>query len=276
MNPHDNVVLKPFIDESGIKRRVEGLALEIEADFRGDEIMLIGALKGSFMFAADLVRALHRHRIPMVIDFVQVSSYGSKTVSSGHLSMTRDVSVEVEGKCILLVDDISDTGRTSRFLADRILAKKPRMVKTAVFLDKPARRAVPFTPDYAGFRVPDAFIVGYGLDYDNRYREQPGLSLVSFRDPGVERSFDFRIVNDVVFLQGIFDVAWIRETLAHWKGDLNLDFSELDAIGSDGLGLLRTVSETAEGSGHRVRLLDIPEKLRGRFIRTGLDKWIAG
>lgn len=278
MNPHDNVILKPFIDESGIKKRVEELAHEIEVDFRGEEIVLIAALKGSFMFAADLVRALHRHHIPMVIDFVQVSSYGSKTVSSGRLSMTRDVTVEVEGKCILLVDDISDTGRTSRFLADRIVAMKPRIFKAAVFLDKPARRVVPFNPDYTGFRVPDAFIVGYGLDYDNRYREHSGLSLVSFADRPAETSLTFRIANDIIFLRGILDeagVAWTRETLAHWKGDLNLDFSGLADVGPEGLDFLKTLSVAGDRTDRQVRFFKTPEKLRGKLIQAGLEKHIA-
>jgi hypoxanthine phosphoribosyltransferase len=278
MNVHPDIILKPFIDESGIKKRVEELAHEIEADFRGEEIVLIGALKGSFMFAADLVRALHRRRIPMVIDFVQVSSYGSDTVSSGRLSMTRDVTAEVGGKCVLLVDDISDTGRTSRFLSDHILARKPRLFKTAVFLDKPARRIVRFDPDYAGFRVPDAFIVGYGLDYDNRYRERPGLSLVSFGDREDEPFLSFWIENDVIFLKGNLDfagTAWIRETLVHWNGNLGLNLQELVDIGPEGLDLLRTVSNAAEQTDHHVRLIETPRKLRESLIFGGLEKRIA-
>jgi hypoxanthine phosphoribosyltransferase len=279
MNPHPDVILRPFIDESGIRRRVEELAREIEADFRGNEIVLVGALKGSFMFAADLVRCLYRQGIPMVIDFVQVSSYGSETVSSGKISMTRDVTTGIEDRLVLLVDDILDTGRTSEFLTNHLLAKKPKILKTAVFLDKPGRRVGSFQADYAGFRVPDAFIVGYGLDYDNRYREHPYLSLVSFRDREAERSFAFWIVNDVIFLQGRLDADgadWIRETLVHWKGNLNLNFKKLESIGSDGLDLLKTVSETAERSGHRVSLQRIPDKLRIRFIQTGMEKRIQG
>lgn len=279
MNSHPNVVLKPFIDESGILRRVEELAHEIEADFRGNEIVLVSALKGSFMFAADLVRHLHRHCIPMIIDFVQVSSYGSKTVSSGRISMTRDLTVDVENRCVLLVDDIADTGRTSEFLANHILAKKPRILKTAVFLDKPGRRIVSFSPDYAGFRVPDAFIVGYGLDYDNRYRENPYLSLVSFKDREIESSFAFWILKDVIFLQGRLDAAgaaWIRETLVHWKGNLNLNLAELDDIGSEGLELLKKLTEIAVRSDHQVSLHGIQERLREKFIQGGLGKQMDG
>ena len=278
MNPHPDVLLKPFIDESGIRRRVEELAHEIEADFRGNEIVLIGALKGSFMFTADLVRCLYRQGIPMVIDFVQVSSYGSETVSSGKVSMTRDVTTDIEDRSVLLVDDILDTGRTSEFLTNHLLAKKPRILKTAVFLDKPARRIGSFQADYAGFRVPDAFIVGYGLDYDNRYREHPYLSIVSFRDREADPSFAFWIVNDVIFLQGRLDaegVDWIRATLIHWKGNLNLNFERLDGIGAGGLDLLRTVSETAAQSGHQMCLREIPEKLRKDLIRGGLEKRIT-
>jgi len=278
MNPHPDVLLKPFIDESGIRRRVEELAHEIEADFRGNEIVLIGALKGSFMFTADLVRCLYRQGIPMVIDFVQVSSYGSETVSSGKVSMTRDVTTDIEDRSVLLVDDILDTGRTSEFLTNHLLAKKPRILKTAVFLDKPARRIGSFQADYAGFRVPDAFIVGYGLDYDNRYREHPYLSLISFKNREIESSFTFWVVNDVIFLQGCLDkmgADWIRETLVHWKGNLNLNLEKIDDIGPDGLELLKTASETAVRSGHRMYLRETPQKHRNIFIRGGLEESIA-
>jgi len=209
---------------------------------------------------------------------VQVSSYVSETVSSGKISMTRDFTTGIEDRLVLLVDDILDTGRTSEFLTNHLLAKKPRILKTAVFLDKPARRIGTFQADYAGFRVPDAFIVGYGLDYDNRYREHPYLSLVSFRDREVERSFAFWIVNDVIFLQGRLDTAgtaWIRETLVHWRGNLNLNFESLDEIGPDGLDFLKTLSVAAERTDQQVRFFKTPEKLRERLIKGGLEKQIA-
>jgi hypoxanthine phosphoribosyltransferase len=277
MNPHSNVMLRPFIDESGIRLRVRELAHEIEADFKGNEIVLIGTLKGSFLFAADLVRCLYRRGIPMVIDFVQVSSYGSKTVSSGNISMIRDVTADIEGRFVLLVDDILDTGRTIGFLTNHLLAKRPCVLRTAVLLDKPARRVGSFRADYAGFRVPDAFIVGYGLDYDNRYREQPGLSIVSFGDRGAESAFAFRIADDVIFLSGRLDAAgalWIRDTLIHWKGNLILNFEALDGIGPEGVDLLRTVSGASARTGQTLVLLKIPEKLRKVLIQGRLENQI--
>jgi hypoxanthine phosphoribosyltransferase len=278
MNPHPDVVLKPFIDEAGIQRRVGELVGEIAADFRGGGMVVVSVLKGSFMFTADLVRRLHGQNIPLVIDFLQVSSYGSRTVSSGRISMVRDLTTDIENQRVLLVDDILDTGRTSEFLRSHLLRKKPGILKSAVLLDKPGRRAVPFQADYVGFRVPDAYVVGYGLDYDSRYRELPYLSLVSFNDRNAEPVFEFRIVNDTIALEGSFDaegVGHIRETLLHWKGDLNLDLEKLDGIGHEGLGLIGTVSGKLTGSGRKMRLLGMTPVMRQAFIHGGLQALLA-
>jgi hypoxanthine phosphoribosyltransferase len=275
MNPHPNIILKPFIDEIDIRQRVEAMVGEIASDFNGDELIVIGVLKGSFMFLADLVRHLYRHGIPLLIDFMQVSSYGSDTVSSGKIVMTHDISTDIAGKCVLLVDDILDTGRTSDFLKNHLLDKKPAQLKTCVFLDKPKRRAVPFQADYVGFRVPDAFVVGYGLDYDNRYRERPSLSLVTFKDGGPGVPFGFSIRNNTVFLEGRLDSAGAEhasETLLHWKGNLNLDLSGLGDIDSAGLEMLLDVHKEVTQSGSRMRLFNLSPKIREAFVRAGFDK----
>ncbi len=132
------------------------------------------------MFLSDLVRMLYLQNIPLIIDFMIVSSYGSRRESSGNVKLIRDISVYIERKNVLLIDDILDTGRTLNFVAKHLIDKKPAVLKSCVFLDKTVPRAVDFKPDYVGFTVPDCFIVGYGLDYDGRYRELPHVSVLSF------------------------------------------------------------------------------------------------
>jgi len=132
------------------------------------------------MFAADLVRLLHLHKIPLQIDFITASSYGAGTESSGKVKLQHDISTDIAGKWVLLIDDILDTGRTMKAVSNHLLASKPAVLKTCVFLDKPERRVIPFQTDYVGFTIPDKFVVGYGLDYDNRYREYPYVATVSF------------------------------------------------------------------------------------------------
>jgi len=182
MSQERKAILNALIAEPDVKVRIGSLVEEIAADFGGDELTVIGLLKGSFMFMADLVRALYQHDIRLVIDFMLTSSYGPRTKSSGTVTMTRDIAVDIKGRPVLLVDDILDTGRTLAFATDHLLGKAPESLKTCVFLDKPDRRAVPFQADYVGFVIPDKFVVGYGLDFDSRYRELPYLSTLSFED----------------------------------------------------------------------------------------------
>lgn len=175
-------LLKPLFTESQIQERVVSLVREIAHDMHGDCLIVVGLLKGSFMFLADLVRHLHRQGIPLVIDFMSVASYGEGTESSGSIRLLRDITIELQDRNILLVDDILDTGRTLHFVQKHLMAHKPNFIKTCVFLDKPDRRVVPVKTDYVGFTVPDAFIVGYGLDHDNRYRELPYISIFPDKD----------------------------------------------------------------------------------------------
>ena len=183
-NQKHDVILKPLITEFDLKARVGNLVKEIASDYAGEgELVVIGLLKGSFMFMADLARLLYLHNVPLLIDFMLVSSYGSGTKSSGVVTVTRDITTDIEGKRILVVDDILDSGRTMTFAVTHLQKKGPATLKTCVFLDKPERREVDFHADYVGFQVPDKFLVGYGLDYDNRYRELPFISEVSFKNP---------------------------------------------------------------------------------------------
>ena len=166
--------------ERRIAARVRRLVEEICADHPSDPIVMIGVLRGSFIFIADLVRALHRRGRCAVIDFVTIESYGAGTTSSGKLKMVKGYRVEVRGRDVLLVDDILDTGRTLEFARRHLLRRGARSVRICALLDKPSRRVRPIEADYVGFRVPDVFVVGYGLDYAGRHRELPYIARVEF------------------------------------------------------------------------------------------------
>lgn len=172
-------ISKPLFKSGQIKQRIVSLAREIADDFRDAEPVVVGLLKGSFMFLSDLIRQIHQQDIPLFVDFMGVSSYGDSTESSGSVSLVLDVTMDVKDRPVLLVDDIIDTGRTLEFAQRHLMTKKPGLLKTCVLLDKPSRRAVSIQPDYVGFTVPDAFVVGYGLDYQGRYRELPFISILT-------------------------------------------------------------------------------------------------
>ena len=164
--------LKLMHSPEEIARRVRELGAQIDRDYRGEEIVVIGVLKGAAIFLSDLVRQL---RSPVRLDFVQLASYGSGNVSSGIVEMLKDVSVAIEGKNVLIVEDIADSGRSLSFLYQKLRDRHPRKLKVCVLLDKKERRVVPFEADYVGLDVPDVFLVGYGLDYAERYRNLPGI-----------------------------------------------------------------------------------------------------
>ncbi|MCR5220321.1 MAG: hypoxanthine phosphoribosyltransferase [bacterium] len=155
-----------------IARRVQQLGLQIDRDYKGEEIVVIGVLKGAVIFLSDLVRQL---RSPVRIDFVQLASYGSGQMSSGIVELLKDVSIAIEGKNVLIVEDIVDSGRSLAFLYQKLRDRNPRKLKVCVLLDKKERRVVPFEADYVGLDVPDVFLVGYGLDYAEKYRNLPGI-----------------------------------------------------------------------------------------------------
>ncbi|HSR88180.1 MAG TPA: hypoxanthine phosphoribosyltransferase [Pontiella sp.] len=178
MRAHD--VKEILIDKTAIAKRIDDLVDEISAGTVSDNLVVIGILKGSFMFLADLMRGLHRHNIHPRIDFLTLSSYGSDTVSSGLVRIIHDIHENIQGADILLVDDILDTGRTLAFTRKLFLERGACSVRSCVLLDKKAHRAVEFDADYIGFPIADHFVVGYGLDYDNLYRELPHIAKVNF------------------------------------------------------------------------------------------------
>lgn len=174
----DNDMAKILISEEEINARVEALAREIEAAYvnSGKKLVLLGILKGSVVFMADLMK---RIRIPVEIDFMKVSSYGGGTVSTRTVTILLDIRrKDLEGSDILIVEDIIDSGRTLSYLVDYLTLKGAASVKTCTLLDKPSRREVDFTPDFSGFVVPDEFVVGYGLDFDEQYRALPYVGVL--------------------------------------------------------------------------------------------------
>ena len=158
-----------------IHAAIDRLAAEIKRDYHDKNPILIGILKGSFVFMADLVRRLD---FPLEVEFINVSSYGSGTVSSGKVRMVKGLSSAIKGRHVLLVEDIVDAGYTISFLIDYLKRKKPASLKLCALTEKPSRRQVPVTIDYLGFTVPDKFIVGYGIDWDEKYRHLPDICFV--------------------------------------------------------------------------------------------------
>ena len=179
MRPHD--VKEILFDKAVIAERVDRLVDEMMEAGISDRLVVIGILKGSFMFLSDLMRSFHRHDVHPRIDFMTLSSYGSATESSGSVEIIHDIREDLTGMDILLVDDILDSGRTLQFTRKLLQDRGVRNVRTCVLLDKKARRAVDFEADFTGFEVDDHFVVGYGLDYDNLYRELPYIAKVAFR-----------------------------------------------------------------------------------------------
>ena len=167
-------IARVLITEAQILRRIRALARDIERDFRGREMVIVSLLNGTVMFLGDLIRHLS---LPLRLDFMGVSSYGAGT-TPGEMVFTKELRLDVRGRDVLVVDDILDTGRTlSRVLA-KLRALKPRRIRVCVLLDKPARRVEPVRADYVGFRIPDVFVVGYGLDYAERYRNLPFVGVL--------------------------------------------------------------------------------------------------
>ena len=168
-------ILDPLFSPVQIATEVERLAAEIDRDYQGRELLLIGVLKGSLLFLADLMRHL---RAPVRIDFVRLASYGSEAHSSGLVELRKDLEMPVGGRDVLIVEDIVDSGHTLEFLYTRLQLRKPRSLRICTLIDKRRRREVPIEADYVGFSLEDGFLVGYGLDYDELYRNLPGIYLL--------------------------------------------------------------------------------------------------
>lgn len=166
---------KVLLSEEEIAAKVKELGAQIAKDYADKNPLIVSVLRGSFVFMADLVRAID---VPCTVDFMSVSSYGSSTTSSGEVKITKDFDVSIEARHLIIVEDILDSGRTLSYLMKTLKARGAASIALCTFLDKPERRVVPVEVAYKGFTVPDAFIVGYGLDYDQRYRNLPYVGVL--------------------------------------------------------------------------------------------------
>ena len=167
--------LRVLISDARLHRRIKQLAREIRRDFPKDELHLVGVLKGSVFFLADLARELGGE---VSFDFIGVSSYGSGTDSTGEVRLTKDLDVSIESRTVIIVEDILDTGLTLRYLLHVFEERKPKHLRTIVLLDKVERRIADVKAEYTGFAIPNEFVVGYGLDYDQRYRNLPTVCIL--------------------------------------------------------------------------------------------------
>ena len=159
-----------LISEEEIAKRVKELGKQLAEDYKGKELLVVGILKGCMLFLSDLVRTID---LPLTLDFMVVSSYGATTKSSGVVRIVKDLEREIEGKDVLIVEDIVDTGLTLSYLVENFKARNPKSVKVCSLLDKPDRRKAQVEIQYIGFKIPDEFVVGYGLDYGENYRNLP-------------------------------------------------------------------------------------------------------
>lgn len=167
--------LEVLLSAEEIGKRVQELGAQISEDYRGQELLVVGILKGAVVFLSDLIRQIS---IPLDLDFMATSSYGEATETSGVVQLLKDLDRPIEGRHVLVVEDIIDTGLTLSYLRQLLLSRKPASLKTAVLLDKPSRRQTEFSCDYVGFTIPDHFVIGYGLDHNHKYRSLPYIGVV--------------------------------------------------------------------------------------------------
>lgn len=169
--------VREMISESDLEERIAELGEQISKDYEGDSVFLVCILRGAAPFACELAK---RITVPVTVDYMSTSSYGSGTVSSGEVKIKADVELPVEGRNVLIVEDIIDSGNTLHYLTEVFKNRNAKSVRLCTMLDKPERREVDVDVDYVGFTIPDEFVVGYGLDYDQKYRNLPYIGVVEF------------------------------------------------------------------------------------------------
>ena len=167
--------IEVLIPEEDIRKRISELAAELSEKYKGEKVLLVGILNGSVFFLADLAQKM---TIPVEIDFMAASSYGSGTESSGRVLISKDLARSIEGDHVVIVEDIVDTGQTLHLLTEMLMERNPASLELAVLLNKPSRRKVCLDADYIGFDIPDVFVVGWGLDYDQKYRDLPYIGVI--------------------------------------------------------------------------------------------------
>lgn len=168
-------VERTLVSEAEIKEAVTRLANQINADYNGEELMVVVILKGSMVFASDLIREL---TMPVKIDFMRASSYGSGTTSAGFINIKQDLGTDIDGKNVLIIEDIIDSGNTLHKLKELLRERNPKTIKICTLLDKPSRRVTPVDVEYSGIAIPDEYVVGYGLDYDEILRNLPYIGVL--------------------------------------------------------------------------------------------------
>lgn len=166
---------RPIVTQEQMRMRIKELGRRITADYEDKDLILVGVLKGAYAFYADLARAI---RLPLRVDFLIVTSYGSKAKTSGKVKIVADLTEDVAGRDVLLVEDIVDSGLTVRYLIKTLSKRKPKSIKVCALLSKPERRKVEITIDYVGFEILNQYVVGYGLDYQQKYRNLPYLAVL--------------------------------------------------------------------------------------------------
>jgi hypoxanthine phosphoribosyltransferase len=174
----DRIFGRPIVTQEEMRARIKELGKQIAADYAGKDFVLVGVLKGAYAFYADLARAI---RIPMRIDFMIVTSYGSQAKTSGKVKVITELTEDIKGKDVLLVEDIVDSGLTVQYLIKRLSAHKPKSIKVCTLLSKPERRTIDVPLDYVGFKIPNEYVVGYGLDYQQKYRNLPYLAVLDLK-----------------------------------------------------------------------------------------------
>lgn len=174
-NPIKDNIQEVLITKEEIQARTKELGAQITKDYEGKDLLVICILKGALPFMADLIREI---QLPLSIDFMAVSSYGDATTSSGAVMILKDLETNINGRNVLIVEDIIDTGLTLKYLVENLQARKPASLKICTLLDKPDRRKVDIKVDYKGFQIPDAFVVGYGLDFAELYRNLPDICIL--------------------------------------------------------------------------------------------------
>jgi hypoxanthine phosphoribosyltransferase len=233
-----NDIAEVLVSAEAIQAKVAELGQRISEDYRGQELLLIGLLRGAIVFLSDLMRAL---TIPVRLDFIGISSYGAST-ESGAVRLVMDLEADIAGRHVLVVEDIVDTGKTLSYLVENLKARSPASLRVCALLDKPDRRLAPIDVDYVGFEIPDKFVVGYGLDFAEGYRNLPFVGVLKehlykkvLARGAILRELNHYVMGQTTLLEL---VAWAQDTVA--QGDLSRDdealLRELGACAGDPAG----------------------------------------